>query len=67
MKKLNNQQGVVSFFTVIFITLLLLILTTAYIRLMVNEQRQATDNDLSSRAFYAAESGVNDAILKIKK
>lgn len=67
LKKLDNQKGVVSFFTVIFVTMLLLILTTAYIRLMVNEQRQATDNDLSSRAFYAAETGVNDAIIKIKQ
>ncbi|MBP7017954.1 hypothetical protein KBB17_00430 [Candidatus Saccharibacteria bacterium] len=67
MKKINNQRGVVSFFTVIFVTMLLLIMTTAFIRLMVNEQRQSTDNDLSNRAFYAAESGVNDAILQIKE
>lgn len=67
MKRLDNQRGVVSFFTVIFVTMLLLIMTTAFIRLMINEQRQSTDNDLSNRAFYAAEAGVNDAILQIKE
>ena len=67
IKKLNqDNQGVISFFTVIFLTTLLIIITTAFIRLMVSEQRQATDNDLSSRAFFAAESGVDDAIADIR-
>ena len=67
IKKLNqDNQGVISFFTVIFLTTLLIIITTAFIRLMVSEQRQATDNDLSSRAFFAAESGVDDAIALLR-
>ena len=37
-------------------------MTTAFIRLMISEQRQATDNDLSTRAYYAAQAGVDDAL-----
>ena len=67
INKINqNNQGIISFFTVIFLTTLLIIITTAFIRLMVSEQRQATDNDLSSRAFFAAESGVDDAIALLR-
>jgi len=62
----DSQRGIVSFFTVIFISILLIIMTTAFIRLMVNEQRQSIDNDLSSRALYAAEAGVDDAIVQLK-
>ncbi len=67
INKINqNNQGIISFFTVIFLTTLLIIITTAFIRLMVSEQRQATDNDLSSRAYFAAESGVDDAIALLR-
>ena len=47
--------------TVIFLALLLTIITTSFVRLSVTEQRQAVDDDLTTRAFYAAESGVEDA------
>lgn len=57
----NQQSGAVSMVTVIFLALLLSIITVSFIRLSITEQRQAIDDDLSSRAFYAAESGVEDA------
>lgn len=49
-----------SLLTVIFLALLLTIVTVSFIRLAIIEQRQATDDDLTTRAFYAAESGVED-------
>lgn len=42
-------------------------MTTAFIRLMVSEQRQATDNDLSTRAYYAAQAGVDDALTILRE
>jgi len=50
-----------SMLTVIFLALILTIITTSFVRLSVTEQRQAIDDDLTTRAFYAAESGVEDA------
>lgn len=59
--KQNRQRGAVSFLTVIFLALLLTTMTVSFVRQSVNEQRQAADDDLTNRAFYAAESGVEDA------
>lgn len=61
----KNQRGAISLITVIFITILLTVLTTSFIRLTVNEQREAVDDDLTTRAFYAAESGIQDALRAI--
>lgn len=60
-QQLNRESGVVSLFTVIFFTILITVLTVGFIRIMINERRQSTDDDLTSRAYYAAESGIEDA------
>lgn len=57
----QQESGVVSLFTVIFFTILVTVLTVGFVRIMVNERRQSTDEDLTTRAYYAAESGVEDA------
>lgn len=60
--KLNtDERGAVALITVIFMAILLTIVTTSFIRITINEARQATDDDLTKRAFFAAESGVEDA------
>lgn len=58
--KLDNR-GAVSMITVMFVTIILAVMVIGFVRLMISEQRQATDDDLSNRAFYAAESGIEDA------
>ena len=60
IKETSKESGVVSLFTAIFFTILLTVLTTGFIRIMINENQQANDDDFSSRAYYAAESGVED-------
>ena len=50
--------------SMIFIIILSLI-TTSFALLMRREQRQALDRQLSTQAFYAAETGINDAIKNI--
>ena len=66
MNKRLNESGAVSMITVIFIAVVLTVITTSFIRLTINEQRESIDDDLTTRAYYAAESGVQDAIASIK-
>lgn len=62
----NNQRGVVS----IMITMIMLIVVTLIVigfTQVANRNRQeALDRQLSSQAFYAAESGINTAVADLK-
>lgn len=60
MDRSNKESGFVSLFTVIFFMLLVTVITVSFVRIMITEQRQAIDNDLSANARAAAESGVED-------
>lgn len=67
MSGIKNNRGVVSILTVVFVAVLLSIITIAFVRLAVNEQRQSSDDDLTTAAFYAAESGIEDAVRAVSK
>ena len=56
-----NEKGSVSLITVLFLTTLLTLLAVSSLRLMVRERTNATNVQLTAQAFYAAESGVEDA------
>lgn len=56
----SSQSGLVAIFTVIFFVILTSVLTMSYLRIMLNESRQALDNDLTASALHAAEAGVED-------
>ena len=57
-----NEEGMVAIMIAMFLMIILSLITLGFMRLMQREQRQALDNNLSTQAYYAAESGINDAI-----
>jgi len=65
MTKMKKQQGFVSIITIITLSILLSLLTVAFVRVMVRSQRQTLDAQLSTQANYAAETGINDALKAI--
>ncbi len=65
MKKIlqpkQDQSGAVAMITVILLMFIFLLVTLGFLRMSISEQRNAIDTDLNSRAYYAAESGIEDA------
>lgn len=57
----NRERGAVSIFIVIFTALLVTVVTASFIQLMIRNQQQASNNDLSQRAYDSAMAGVEDA------
>lgn len=62
----KNQDGLVAIIVASIIMVILSLITLGFARLMQREQRQALDRSLSTQAFYAAESAINDAVQKIQ-
>lgn len=56
-----KQKGMVAIIVTLLIMFLLSIIVLAFAQLVRREQRQAVDRQLSTQAFYAAESGINAA------
>lgn len=57
----QKQSGFVAILTVLFFTLLMSVVAIGFLRLMLQEQKQALQDDLSKGAYQAAQAGVEDA------
>ncbi len=60
-----QQQGFVSIIVAMILLVLISLITLGFAYLVRQNQRAALNRQLSTQAFYAAESGVNDAAKKI--
>lgn len=66
--KLNSdQRGLASILVTLIIMLIISLIVIGFARLSRREQRQSLDDQLSTQAFYAAESGINDATQYLKR
>lgn len=61
-----DQQGMVSFVVTLLIMIVLSLIVIGFARLTRREQQQSLDRQLQTQAFYAAESGINDAVKILK-
>lgn len=62
----KNQKGFVSIVVTMIIMIVLSLIVIGFAKLVRRDQRQALDKQLNTQAFYAAETGVNDATKVIK-
>jgi hypothetical protein len=56
-----NQRGIVSIIVTLIIMLVISLVVISFAKLSRQEARQTLDQQLNTQAFYAAESGVDDA------
>lgn len=63
----RDRDGVVSLVVTLFIMLIVSLVALSFATLMRREQRQALDRQLGSQAFYAAETGINDAMKALEQ
>lgn len=57
----TSEQGIVAIVVTIILMIILTLIVLSFAQISRREQRNALDRQLSTQAFYAAESGVNDA------
>ncbi|HUC89837.1 MAG TPA: PilX N-terminal domain-containing pilus assembly protein [Patescibacteria group bacterium] len=64
--KSRKQEGMVSILVTIILLIVISLIVLGFAQIARRNQRQAVDRQLSTQAFYAAETGVNDARALIK-
>ena len=62
---LTNDNGFAPLIITIIVVIILSLLTVGFVSLIRNNQKNALNQQLNNDAYYAAETGVNDAIKAI--
>src|SRR6476661_5069543 len=57
----QDQRGFVSIFTVLMFAILMSVVLVGFVRLMIDEQQQTLQDDLSKSAYNSAQAGIEDA------
>lgn len=63
----SERQGVASLYVVIFATILFGVITLSFTRIILSENEQTSDDDLSQSAYDAALAGVEDAKVAVNR
>lgn len=63
----STKKGVASFYIVIFATILFGVVTLSFMRIILSEAGQSSDDDLSRSAYDSAMAGVEDAKTAINR
>ncbi|MFA5004231.1 MAG: pilus assembly PilX N-terminal domain-containing protein [Candidatus Saccharimonadales bacterium] len=58
----NRQAGMVSIMVTMIMMIVITLIVLGFAQVTRRNQREALDRQLSAQAFYAAESGINDAV-----
>jgi Tfp pilus assembly protein PilX len=62
MKKINDEKGIVSILVSIVMMIVLTLLVLGLAQIGISDQKNALKRQLSTEAYYLAESGINNAI-----
>lgn len=62
----SDQRGMVSFMITLIMMIVISLIVVGFAQVSNRNRREALDRQLSMQAFYAAESGINDAVTKIQ-
>lgn len=62
----TTERGAVALITAMIVSILLMITTAGMVSLTVKSLRQSTDGAQSTKAYYAAEGGLEEALLKLQ-
>jgi hypothetical protein len=63
--RLSNERGMVSFVVVIIFLTIISLIVVGFAQVSRRNSRETLDRQLASQAYYAAETGINDAMNKI--
>ncbi len=66
-KKDASKRGVASLYVVIFTTILFGVVTLSFMRIILSEAGQSSDDDLSRSAYDSAMAGVEDAKMAVNR
>lgn len=62
----STERGAVALITAMIVSILLMITTAGMVSLTVKSLRQSTDGAQSTKAYYAAEGGLEETLLKLR-